>query len=426
MTAVTHMGVQRVHDKELRIFSKAEFEARVRNGAKWTVIDHTIVDLEELMALDGPCVHKGGVEVLRIGIGEDTTSMFTGVHANLQNIASLHCNGSSVIEHIRAKIASNVVGVLDTLQGQPPLCCPEHRFWTESPPKPMYNDEVPSSLKAQEIDASILIAAAVEGLTPGSVKWRAFWAVLGSLVADAAAQPTHWNYKISYFHDELRKRGHWEAPEFMKPSMNDFYKVPIGSYSCYGDQSFVVLESLLARQKVDPLDIKNRFVKKFGSHGEYGPLDQQRELLPISGPWRHGSLTQFLNNVARGCDWPHCGSDDSSADCFVKAVPVVALYAGSSDLLDRVEEVVAVTQNNPLAISAGRAFARILEAILLGTAPSSAVAEAIQAFGTQQPSLEEWEKTVGSMRRAAELSQLNMSEAAGASSGGRFEVWNIA
>jgi len=46
---------------------------------------------------------------------------------------------------------------------------------------------------------------------------------VGAIVADAAAQPTHWNYKVTYYHDQLRMMHRWDSPEFACPSLNAYY-----------------------------------------------------------------------------------------------------------------------------------------------------------------------------------------------------------
>jgi len=42
---------------------------------------------------------------------------------------------------------------------------------------------------------------------------RAFWAVVGASVADAAATQSHWNYKIEPFHATLKERGTYDVRE---------------------------------------------------------------------------------------------------------------------------------------------------------------------------------------------------------------------
>jgi hypothetical protein len=44
---------------------------------------------------------------------------------------------------------------------------------------------------------------------------RAFWAVVGACVADAAATQAHWNYKLEPFHAALKERGAYEVGAFM-------------------------------------------------------------------------------------------------------------------------------------------------------------------------------------------------------------------
>lgn len=57
-----------------------------------------------------------------------------------------------------------------------------------------------------------------------------------------AAQPLHWNYRperLKALLDELEP-----SPEFRPESANPFYQRETGEQSCYGDQAYVLLESL--------------------------------------------------------------------------------------------------------------------------------------------------------------------------------------
>ena len=49
---------------------------------------------------------------------------------------------------------------------------------------------------------------------------------------------------------------------------------------------------------------------------------------------------------------------DQQMDCILRMVPVVALYAGRSDMLDKVEEVIRQTQDNDTCLAVGLAAAR--------------------------------------------------------------------
>lgn len=355
-----------VQAARLPALSSADIAAACRRGEKWIIVDNTVLDVSSLLAEDNTA-HKGG-DVF--SIGRDNTHLFRELHANLPPMMSKHRPDlPSITDHIREKVQLTAVGVLASRRGEVPLTDPAHAFWRPTDRKPPYLEAVGSSIAAAGKEATELVAAAVTGLTVGSVEWRAFWAVVGVLVADAAAQPTHWNYKVTYYHEALKNLGRWDSPEFLRPSLNAYYHVPLGSHSCFGDQAAVVLRSLVRAGGLDLEDLIRAHVDKFGPRGEYGPLGRHDGAaagdLPISGPWRHGSIATFLQNVARGAKWPQCGSNDGSSDCFVKIVPVVALYAGHKQLLSEVAKVVRVTQNNQWTVGYACAAARVLEQIIL-------------------------------------------------------------
>lgn len=99
--------------------------------------------------------------------------------------------------------------------------------------------------------------------------------------------------------------------------------------------------------------------------------------LPLPGPWRHGSIKQFLRNyTVNGKRYPECGSPDAgvSVDAACKMVPLVALYAGHAELQEAAEAVIRTTQNDDLSVRYGLAFARCLEKLILGETASPAAA----------------------------------------------------
>mmetsp|Transcript_86529 Transcript_86529/g.253289 ORF Transcript_86529/g.253289 Transcript_86529/m.253289 type:complete len:428 (-) Transcript_86529:698-1981(-) len=361
--------------------SQAEVECECRRGKKWIIVDNTVLDVKDFTE-GHDAGHKGG-DVF--SIGRDNTHIFKELHANLPQMSSKHRPDlPSVTDHIMEKVRSTAVGILESRKNEVPLTDARHRFWKPSERKMPYTEEVSSSLAATGGDAAAAVAAAVARFEPDSPEYRAFWAIIGLLVADAASQPTHWNYKVTYYHAALKERGCWEAPEFTSPSMNAYYHVPLGSQSCFGDQAATVLRSLVrCGGRVDTTDLVAGHVEKFGEQSEYGKLGRHDGVtggeLPIKGPWRHGTVASFLKKVAAGKPYPECGNPgDGSSDCFVKIVPVVALYAGHPDLLQRVAEVCRVTQNNPFCEAYACTAARILEQMILeGASGEDAVSQAV-------------------------------------------------
>ncbi|KAJ8270332.1 hypothetical protein GJAV_G00113110 [Gymnothorax javanicus] len=197
-----------------------------------------------------------------------------------------------------------------------------------------------------------------------SVVDRAVGAIIGAAVADAAAQPLHWNYNLDKLKSILAQE---PCPEFFPRSANPFYRRDTGQQSCYGDQAFVLLESLSECSGLNLEDLKQRTYKAFGPGSEYDtPVndpyrgkDGPRPQLPIEGPWRHASLKGFLKNVDAGKK--ETGWDDDQIDGIAKLAPIVAHYAGKPEMLEKVEDAVRLTQDNDLCIAETLAAARILE-----------------------------------------------------------------
>jgi ADP-ribosylglycohydrolase len=99
-------------------------------------------------------------------------------------------------------------------------------------------------------------------------------AVVGGLVADAAALGTHWIYNV----ERVREVAGAE-PEFHEPNLDD-YRGGVGYFAHrgksagdpthYGEQLMVALESLGATGGVlDPADYERRFVAHFGPGGSW-------------------------------------------------------------------------------------------------------------------------------------------------------------
>ncbi|KAG7457161.1 hypothetical protein MATL_G00243580 [Megalops atlanticus] len=203
-----------------------------------------------------------------------------------------------------------------------------------------------------------------------SVVDRAVGAIIGAAVADAAAQPLHWNYNLDKLKAILAQE---PCPEFYPQSANPFYRRDTGQQSCYGDQAYVLLESLSECGGLNVEDLKQRTYKFFGPGSEYDtPVNDPyrekggpRPQLPIEGPWRHASLKSFLKNVDAGKEETGC-ADDNQIDGIAKLAPIVARYAGKPEMLEKVEDAIRVTQNNDACVTETLAAARLLEHYILG------------------------------------------------------------
>ncbi|TNN72243.1 Crystallin J1C [Liparis tanakae] len=212
---------------------------------------------------------------------------------------------------------------------------------------------------------------------------RAIGAIVGAAVADAAAQPMHWIYNADRLKEVLSDLE--PCPEFRPQSANPFYRRATGEQTCYGDQAYVLLESLSQCGDVNVEDLTKRMYTFFGPGTVYDlPLNDPyrkkggpKAILPIDGPWRNSSLKAFIRNVDAGKEETGCDVD-CQMDGVTKLAPLVALYAGRPEMLEKVEKAVRVTQNNDMCVAGTLAAARFLEHFILNGSDPNAL-EAVLA-----------------------------------------------
>ncbi|KAI3354767.1 hypothetical protein L3Q82_004593 [Scortum barcoo] len=133
-----------------------------------------------------------------------------------------------------------------------------------------------------------------------------FYAVYNQQTVYSAAQPMHWIYNPDRLKEVLSDLE--PCPEFRPQSANPFYRRTTGEQTCYGDQAYVLLESLSQCGDVNVDDLTKRYYKFFGPGTVYDlPLNDPyrkkggpKAILPIDGPWRNGSIKAFMRNVDAG------------------------------------------------------------------------------------------------------------------------------
>uniref|UniRef100_A0A3B3YAK8 Selenoprotein J n=1 Tax=Poecilia mexicana TaxID=48701 RepID=A0A3B3YAK8_9TELE len=193
---------------------------------------------------------------------------------------------------------------------------------------------------------------------------RAVGAIVGSAVADAAAQPLHWVYDLQKLKGILAQDPN---PEFRSESANPFYRRQTGQQSCYGDQAYVLLESLSECGGLNVDDLKQRTLKFFGPGSEYDT--------PVNDPYRdrNGEKSVPKTSFLKEC---RCCEMDCQIDGIAKLAPIVAFYAGQPDMLEKVEQAIRVTQNNDECVAETLAAARFLEHFIL-TGPDPNVVDVV-------------------------------------------------
>ena len=198
-------------------------------------------------------------------------------------------------------------------------------------------------------------------------------ALLGSLIADAAAMPLHWEYSQARI-ASLVGSG---VPEFFSPPLNIWYTGKPGGSTPYGQQSLAYLSVGGQASGFQPTAVQAAYYQLYSPSTCPGP----------SGGWYlDASTKEFLANYAVGRRYPSVGGQDNQADAAAHAVLVTALLAGNtSALLDALEPVIRVTQDTADAAAFGAAAARLLEATLVYNYSSGAAAVADTVAALRSP-----------------------------------------
>ena len=207
-------------------------------------------------------------------------------------------------------------------------------------------------------------AAALPARFPAAViAARAEAAMLGSIVADAAAMPLHWQYSTQKIAD-LVKGG---PPEFFSPPQNLWYNGKLGGNTPYGQQALAYLSVGGSAAG---------FASPAAVEAAYWALYNPAVCPGDAGGWYLDSSTrEFIANEQAGKHFPDCGGNDNQADAAAHAVIVAALLAGNtSAMLDALEPVIRVTQDTQDAAAFGAAAARLFEKVLVYNYSSGAAA----------------------------------------------------
>mmetsp|Transcript_29798 Transcript_29798/g.65111 ORF Transcript_29798/g.65111 Transcript_29798/m.65111 type:complete len:393 (-) Transcript_29798:225-1403(-) len=182
---------------------------------------------------------------------------------------------------------------------------------------------------------------------------RAKAAILGAFVADAATMPLHWIYDTREIDDLVQSN----QPEFFDPPSCPFYEYELGELSPYGDEALPLLESMASRGELDPVGFSEDLFEAFKNY---------------RGRLNHASKA-FMGNMRNGRRWPHCGVNDDQAHALVKVPAVVARYAGSPLLAEKMEQAIRVHQDSQIAVDIGLAASRVLEKVVLGSSIEAAL-----------------------------------------------------
>ncbi len=178
--------------------------------------------------------------------------------------------------------------------------------------------------------------------------------VLASLCADSFALGAHWFYDTKEIDEQI---SHLDG--LLKPLPGSVHPdKEQGDFTHYGDQTLLLLESLVQRQ---------------GFKAEEFAQDWQRFMQSYSGYKDKASKTT-LENMASGQALTEAGSRSNDLGGAARIAPLVFLYRNDRTAL--VQAALAqteLTHNNPATLAGADLIARIAWEVLHGTRPAEAV-----------------------------------------------------
>lgn len=180
--------------------------------------------------------------------------------------------------------------------------------------------------------------------------------VLASFVADSLALGVHWIYDTAKIEREFGRVG-----TLLRPSSDSYHPTKErGEFTHYGDQTFILLESLAARKGFGPEDFSMRWRDLFQDY--HGYYDQ--------------ATKGTLENLSLGKQPQEAGSSSMDLAGAARVAPLVYSYREDLDtLLASARTQTCMTHNDPMVIESAEFFAALSWLVLHGTPPVQAMEE---------------------------------------------------
>ncbi|MCX7184176.1 MAG: ADP-ribosylglycohydrolase family protein [Nitrosospira sp.] len=211
-------------------------------------------------------------------------------------------------------------------------------------------------------------------------------AILGALVADSATLGLHWLYDPAHIAEIEARKG----LVFLPPDAADYA----------GTMGYFAHGGKMAGESTGYGEVCLLLLQHLAKHGEFKRTEYQIEYRTHFGPG--GAFVGYVDSPTRltlrtllplePTEFPAAsGADDDQFAALAALPPVVATHSGTMEtLMERVEEVVRITNNNALAVAAAQCSAAALFEVLRGTAIAPALASALPFAGnTLRPLLEQ-------------------------------------
>ncbi len=194
--------------------------------------------------------------------------------------------------------------------------------------------------------------------------------VLASFVGDSLALGVHWIYDTARIEKEFGR-----VNRLLKPASDSYHHTKQrGEFTHYGDQTFVLLESLAAKRGFDLDDFATRWRRLFEDYDGY--YDQATK-----------ATLQNFSLDKRPVD---AGSPSNDLSGASRIAPLVFSYQDDLDtLVEAAKDQTRMTHNNPNVIDGAEFFARVSWLVLRGTPPIVAIEEVSNERFDKSP-LSQW------------------------------------
>lgn len=218
---------------------------------------------------------------------------------------------------------------------------------------PPISDSAVASSSSSSVSTSIVSTDSNNRII-SSRKDRAKSCIIGAFLSDAATMPLHLIYDQSIILSLISTSN--STPEFMLiphgTKINKFYHYETGRLSPYGDDALPLLASLTSKGHLDVNDIREEMYSYYSQYD--GRLNRSSKI--------------FVESKENGNTWDACACciDDVSFTAVVKIPLIVARYAGSSSLIDKLDSAIRINHSNEKVLIACRLLARLLEKVIMG------------------------------------------------------------
>ena len=182
---------------------------------------------------------------------------------------------------------------------------------------------------------------------------RAEAMVLASFAADSLALGAHWIYDTAVIDNDMGR-----VDNLRKPPENSFHPTKkAGEFTHYGDQSQLLLDSIVANKGFDIDHFARSWQSFMGDYTGY----------------RDHATKDTLKNFAAGKDPTISGSGSTDLGGAVRIAPLVfTLREDGERLLSEARKQTAMTHNDPLVVESAEYLADVVLKVLQGTTPSAA------------------------------------------------------